>query len=291
MRQHSPQLPLLFWDDAAVTRGEGVFESLLIHRGKPANLARHAARFQASARLLGLPEPVLENWIKATEEAGQQWYREHGMDAKCVWTFTRGRAATGIPSAWLTMTAIDSTVLAQREGGIKVCTAPRGYRLETPTELPAMGTSTEEDTAPVTPWMVLGAKTLGYAANMTALRWARSQGFDDVIFTDGPRILEGATSTIITVRDNKIRTPLSGGDILPGTTQAAIFDYAREQGWNCKAKVMNLEYLLEKADSVWLVSSVRIASRVKRINGQKLPRPENSTQLRKLFSKALTAAT
>lgn len=289
MRQHSPQLPLVFWDDAAVTRGEGVFETLLIHEGKPGNIARHAARFQASARLLGLPEPVIENWINATHEAGRQWYREHDMDAKCVWTFSRGRASTGIPSAWLTITAIDNQVLEQRRNGVKVCTAPRGYRLDTPATLPQMGTSLEHDDAPVTPWMVLGAKTLGYAANMTALRWAKTQGFDDVIFLDGERVLEGATSTIITVRGNKIRTPLSGGDILPGTTQAAIFEYASAQGWNCKAKVMNLDYLLHKADSVWLVSSVRIATRVKRINETKLSRPDNSSQLRKLFTKALTA--
>ena len=64
---------------------------------------------------------------------------------------------------------------------------------------------------------------------MWALRWARAHGFDDVIYTDGNTVLEGATSTVITVRGKKIRTPTAGGDILPGTTQAALFEYATKQ--------------------------------------------------------------
>ena len=58
VRRHNPALPLVYWDDAAVTRGDGVFETLLIRDGHPANLRRHLDRFQASARLLDLRHAV-----------------------------------------------------------------------------------------------------------------------------------------------------------------------------------------------------------------------------------------
>ncbi|AFM08019.2 aminodeoxychorismate lyase [Corynebacterium pseudotuberculosis] len=271
VRTHSPLLPLVYWDDAVVTRGDGVFETLLLREGRACNVERHAQRFMASAKLLDLPEPNIEDWLHATTMAIEQWFAQNSCDAKCVWTYTRGRASTGHPSAWLTITEVDENVVQQRAEGVRVMTSPRGYHVDSTS----------------VPWLILGAKTLNYASTMAALRWARANGFDDVIFTEGDRILEGATSTVITVRDKKIRTPYPGGDILPGTTQAALFEQARAAGWNCKTKDLDLEYLTEKADSVWLLSSVRVATRVRRINDVKLARPDNEDEIRELIYSAL----
>lgn len=131
VRRHNPALPLVYWDDAAVTRGDGVFETLLIRDGHPANLRRHLDRFQASARLLDLPEPNGEYWIEATRQAVEEWTERSGRDAKCVWTYTRGRESTGRPSAWITISAIGEKVLEQRTTGVKVMTSPRGFTIDT----------------------------------------------------------------------------------------------------------------------------------------------------------------
>ena len=69
IRRHNPSLPMVFWDDAAVTRGDGIFETLLIRDGRPANVERHMERFRASARLLELPDPGQARWKQATLEA------------------------------------------------------------------------------------------------------------------------------------------------------------------------------------------------------------------------------
>lgn len=90
------------------------------------------------------------------------------------------------------------------------------------------------------------------------------------------------------MRGDKLRTPIPGGDILPGTTQAALFDYATKHGWRCKVKELTREDLL-RADSVWLVSSVRIAARVRRIDDAKLERPDNEDEIRALIMGALGA--
>lgn len=280
MRQHNPALPSVFFDDAAVTRGDGVFETILIRDAAPANLRRHLDRFIASAALLDLPAPDPNYWAKATAEAARAWAAHLGdgpiPDAQCTWTYTRGRAATGIPSAWLTVRGLSAEQLRQRETGVAVMTSPRGYTIDAG--------------AQAVPWLTLGAKTLNYAATMAALRWAKKHGCDDVIYTDGQRVLEGATSTVVVVRKgNKLRTPTPGGDVLVGTTQDALFEYAAAHGWRCKTRELTVADLLS-AESVWLVSSVRTAARVTRIDDHDLPAPANEAQVRALIDAALAQA-
>ena len=265
VRRHMSTLPLVYADDAAVTRGDGIFESLLVRGGKAANLQRHAQRFCDSARTLNLPEPPMEKWEEATRLAIADFCGEETGDAKCTWTYTRGRASTGRPSAWVVVQPIEERVLEQRAHGVAVMTSPRLWHVAE--ELPA--------------------KTLNYAATMAMLRMAREKGFEDLILTDPDtgEILEGATSTVVAVKGEKLRTA-AGRGILPGTTQAALFAHATKEGYRCKAKPLTVEYL-EKADSVWLVSSVRVAARVTRLNGKKLKAPDNVDVIRDLIDNAL----
>ena len=263
VRNHNPNLPLVFFDDAAVTRGDGVFEGLLIRGNKVCNLNRHWQRFVSSAKLLDLPAPNQQGWWKAIQLALETWTDAEGA---MVWTYTRGRAATGIPSAWLTVKPVEP-----RPEKVRVATGSRSYR--------------SQETA--APWAVIGAKTLSYVENMAALRWAKAQGYDDFIFTDGDKVLEGARSTVVSFKGNKIRTPQIGGGVLPGTTQAALFEYATEQGWRCKEKELVYEDLF-RADSVWLISSIRGPVRVSRIDGKKLPICENDAEIRELVWASLS---
>ncbi|MBA1835559.1 aminodeoxychorismate lyase [Corynebacterium wankanglinii] len=275
VRRQNPNMPHVFWDDAAVTRGDGVFESILVRGGTPVNLDKHLDRFARSAKLLGLPDPGREHWTRATEEAVADYCRERGDDnaeGKCTWTLTRGRETTGVPTAWLTVRALPEDVLRQRERGVSVATTARGFSIDNDV-----------------PWMREGAKTLNYALTMAALRWAGEQGADDVIFVDPEtdRVLEGATSSVLVVKKGgRLRTPAPGAGVMAGTTQAAIFEHADSLGWKCKAKDIYLSELF-KAESVWLVSSTRIAARVKRLDGTKLPAPDNAPEIRQLIEGAL----
>lgn len=267
VRRHMPALPLVYADDAAVTRGDGIFESLLVRGGRAANLQRHAQRFCDSARTMNLPEPPMDKWEEATRLAIADFCGDEQGDAKCTWTYTRGRASTGRPSAWVVVQPIEDKVLEQRAHGVAVMTSPRLWHVAE--ELPA--------------------KTLNYAATMAMLRMTREKGFEDLILTDPDtgEILEGATSTVVAVKGEKLRTA-AGRGILPGTTQAALFAHAKEKGYRCKAKPLTVEYL-EKADSVWLVSSVRVAARVTRLNDKKLKAPDNVDVIRDLIDAALGA--
>ncbi|WP_455006333.1 aminodeoxychorismate lyase [Corynebacterium propinquum] len=305
-RRHDPAQPVVFWDDAAVTRGEAVFESVLVRAGRAANLQRHLDRLQRSAQRLELPVPERELWARATMAAVTDWQQRlaeagqqtgaladaggidaGGVDAKCTWTYSRGRQPVGArgmqPTAWLVIAPVTDAVLRQRREGVRAQLAPRGW------------TTT------------VGAKTVNYAATMSALRQAR--GFDDVIFVEPAigssereaRVLEGATSTVVLVlRDDgvgKRRLATPAGDVLAGTTVDALFEYAAARGWRCENRPVTAGELYQ-AESVWLISSVRIAARVTSLGGLdatggdadvvELPAPENHAEIRALIEQALS---
>ena len=296
-RRHDPAQPVVFWDDAAVTRGEAVFESLLVRNGRAANLQRHLDRLQRSAQRMDLPAPDRAVWQQMTAAAVADWQEQSGgREGKCTWTYSRGRQYTGgagdagadapQPTAWLVIAPVAQGVLQQRHDGVRAQLVPRGW------------TTT------------VGAKTVNYAATMAALRQAH--GFDDVIFVEptsdatassvqtndasasDARVLEGATSTVVLVlrEGSQRRLVTPAGDVLAGTTVDALFDYVRQQGWICENRPVTAGELYQ-AESVWLISSVRIAVRVTSLGDTnspavELPAPVNHAEIRGLIEQALS---
>ncbi|WP_041631285.1 aminodeoxychorismate lyase [Corynebacterium terpenotabidum] len=276
-----PSLPVLHIDDLAAVRGDGIFETFMVRDGEVRNLDRHAGRFTNSAGMLDLPAPDLDRWIAATDLALVRWAELGGGDASLRWMYSRGRESTGIPTGWVTVAPESPAVSRDRDNGVAVMTAHRGYSLDI-----------SRDAAP---WALVGAKTLSYAANMAALRYARAHGLDDVIFTaadDGEgsdRVLEGPTSTVIAVRDRdgvrEILTPLPEVGVLPGTTQAALFRSAGDAGWTCREAPLTVADLFD-ADGVWLLSSVRRYARVTALDGTPLGRPDCAAEIEELATRA-----
>lgn len=268
--------PFLYADDLGAIRGDGVFETLLVRGNHTCNTKRHEDRFLSSARMLDLQPPVLDKWREATKLAIEE-LRRRGIqgDASLRWLYSRGRESTKRPTGYVLVSSA-SAVVAKRAQGVSVMLAERGFSLD-------LGTRA--------PWALIGAKTLSYAANMAALRYAKEHGFDDVIFTSSEgSLLEGPTSTIILVRGKELLTPNPGAGVLPGTTQAALFDTARAQGWTVTPIELTPDDL-HTADAVWLVSSVRIAVRVTAIDGQPLPAVDSAAEVafRRLCDDALAA--
>ncbi|GAB10295.1 putative aminotransferase [Gordonia araii NBRC 100433] len=285
--RRDPQQPLLHFDDLAVVRGDGIFETLLVRDGQVCNLARHLARFRDGAARMDLPKPAMAAWDSTINAAAVAWSLANGdVEGQMRLVYTRGRESAPADhdapertTALVMISEVRSSVAQSRADGVAVCLLDRGYTV---------------DFGARAPWQLIGAKTLSYAANMAALRHAVAAGFDDVIYTssDG-QVLEGPRSSVVAVTGRTLRTPPVESGILPGTTVAALFAAAREEGWDAEYARLPPADLLA-ADSVWMCSSVTIAARVTRIDDDELLLDEQTgaaaAEFAELASRAIAVA-
>src|SRR5258707_10043917 len=96
---HDTAAPLLFADDLAAVRGDGIFESLLVRDGRPCLLEAHLGRLTQSARLVDLPEPDLGRWRAAVAAAASAWTEPGGGEGVLRLICSRGRESGSHPAA------------------------------------------------------------------------------------------------------------------------------------------------------------------------------------------------
>jgi 4-amino-4-deoxychorismate lyase len=274
---HPSGTPLLFADDLAAVRGDGVFETLLVRDGGACLVEAHLGRLVHSARLLDLPSPDVPLWRRAIGQAVQRWTSETNDEAAMRLVYSRGRESGSAPTAYVTVNPVADRIGTVRREGLAAVTLPR--------ELPSAGV---EDM----PWLLAGAKTLSYAVNMAALRHAERHGAGDVIFvsSDG-YILEGPRSTVVIATDGDdgnvcLLTPPPWYPILRGTTQQALFSVARAKGYDCDYRALRVADLLA-AQGIWLISSMTLAARVHTLDGKAMPRAPLSAEVAELVDAAI----
>lgn len=295
--------PTILATDQGVTRGDGIFESLLAVNGVPRKIQAHLDRLSLSARTMGLAIPAAEVWHAAITTALTAYAaappRDSGpagsglagtsastgstdpaADSQAVVKLiaTRGPEGANTPTAWVQVSPVSPALAKQRSSGLAVMLLERGY---------------DSDLAARAPWLLMGAKTLSYAVNMAALRHAHEHGADDVIFTSGDKlVLEGPTSSVLLahisddsgVPVKRLITPHLDTGILPGTTQGALFAAAKAAGWELGYGPVTPEDLLD-ADAVWLISSLRLLAPVNTIDGQEI----GTAEIRNVLSEELSA--
>lgn len=242
--------PFLNVMDLAVTRGDGIFETASVVDGHIQALAAHLARFIRSAEIMDLPTPNASVWEEAIRAAVAAHEPAHERFVKFI--LTRGVEGTGVPTAWAYVEDAEDFTKDRTEG-IAVVTLSRGYA---------------HDIAETSPWLLQGAKTLSYAVHKSVLRESARRGAQDVIMTstDG-YVLEGPTSSVVIRIGNRILTPKTDQGILAGTTQASVFAFFESEGFETEYVQLPVTEL-DKAEAVWLVSSVRQAAAVNAINGK-----------------------
>jgi len=249
----APRSPFLRADDVGVLRGDGVFERFTVVSGQPRHLDDHLARLARSASSLGLSLPPPDAWKDAVSAGIEAWHGGAEFEMRLV--CTRGPEEGGPLTAYVLGQELTGRLLKQRTEGLSVITISRGL----PSGL------VEE-----APWLLLGAKTLSYAFNLAAIRWAESRCADDAIFvgTDGTVWEAGTSAVVACFGGNRLVSPPPSVGILDSISVARLFGAAAASGWEVAREDLSVDDLFG-ADGVWLSSSLRF-SRVHTLDGKGL---------------------
>lgn len=229
--------------DHGLTVGDGVFETVKAVNGTTFALTRHLDRLTRSARGLGLPDPDLDEVRRACAAV---------LDADPM------------PLGRLRITYT---------GGLGPLGSDRGEH--GPTLVVAVGETTRrpDSTAVITvPWTrnergaLTGLKTTSYAENVVALARAHEHGASEALFgnTVG-RLCEGTGSNVFVVLDGEIHTPPLASGCLAGITRALAVEWT-----GAKETDLPLD-VLERADEVFLTSTLRDIQAVHRVDDRELP--------------------
>jgi branched-chain amino acid aminotransferase len=231
--------------DHGLTVGDGVFETARTTDGVPFALTLHLERLTRSARGLGLPDPDHDEVRRA-----------------CAAVL----AANPVPLGRLRITYT---------GGLSPLGSDRGA--EGPTLVVAVGESPRrpDTTAVITvPWtrnergVLAGLKTTSYAENVVALARAKERDASEALFANtAGQLCEGTGSNVFVVLDGEIHTPPLSSGALAGITRALAVEWTG-------ARVTELPFdVLDRADEVFLTSSLRDIQAVHRVDGRELAAP------------------
>jgi 4-amino-4-deoxychorismate lyase len=269
-RVRDADVPLLFADDLAALRGDGVFETILIRDRSSRLVDDHLSRLGDGARALDLPVPDTDGLRRAITAAEREWASPD--DACLRILYSRGRESGGPPTCYLTVTPVPERSAVARRDGVRVTLLARGV-----------------EPSPEQPWELAGAKALSYARNMAAVRHAQRSGFDDAIYVSADGlILESPRASVVAVVDGSLTTPPRDEGILPGTTQQALFRAAASAAVPVREARMTPSDILS-ADGVWLLSSLTLAARVTSVDGTRLPVPsDGAPDVLNLVSRAIS---
>jgi 4-amino-4-deoxychorismate lyase len=271
--------------DSAVMLGDGVFETVLVVDGRPLDLAKHQARLALSAAIVDIDTPPAGAWtpaIGALIGAYGSGTRE-GREARAA-----AEPAGAVPTADAIVVTERSTSerntserntsernTAETHGAatdfvLRLTSTRSGEHFATAAPVPPATLAARAGISVVlapdpfhrtVPYTTTIAKNLSYATNLAALRYARSQGADDVIFLqpDGT-VTEGPTATVVLARDGELITPGAPG-ILPAITAARL---------GPRMQPVTAQDLVT-ADTIYLVSAIRLAAPVVMLDGRRRP--------------------
>lgn len=229
--------------DHGLTVGDGIFETVKSVQGRTFALTRHLDRLTRSARGLGLPDPDHDE-VRAACAAVLD---ANPMDmGRLRITYTGGLSPLGSDRGDAGPTLVVAVEATKR-------------RPDTTAVVTVPFTRNERGA-------LAGLKTTSYAENVVALSRAREQGASEALFANTVGDLcEGTGSNVFVVLDGQLHTPPVSSGALAGITRALTVEWTGAQETRLPFDA------LDRADEIFLTSSLRDVQAVHRVDGRELP--------------------
>jgi branched-chain amino acid aminotransferase len=236
--------------DHGITVGDGAFETAKIDGGVPFAVTRHLRRLDRTIEGLGLP---LVDHGRIREGIDAVLDGEPIRFGRLRFTVTGGRGPLGSDRHDSDLTHIVTAVPhARPEPHGAVVTVPwvRNERAAT-----------------------AGLKTTSYADNVVALAYAKERGALEAVFANTRgELCEATGSNVFVVTGGVVRTPPLDSGCLAGITRELVLEWCRADGVEVVEEALPLE-VLERADEVFLTSSIKDVLPVSAVDHRGLPAP------------------
>lgn len=219
--------------------GEGIFESIKTIRGVPYALTRHMARARRSAAILGMSIQTDAKIRRAVEDL-------------------LGKSPESLEFGRLRIRFLKSGEFDLVHETYHPWTSPATLTiLDRPIDQSALAA---------------GIKALPFVENIECLRLAHEEGFDEGVRLNlGGVVAESATSNLLLKVDDRWVTPSLASGCLPGITRELALQWL-----DIQEEVVTYKDL-ESAESIYLISSLKVAQPVSLFGGRTL---EIDTQIR-----------
>lgn len=247
-------------DDRGFTLGDGLFETLLVEDGQPADWTAHIARLTAGCAALGLPAPAEPKLHAAVRQA---------LSTSKLWS---GRAALRL--SW--------------------SAGPGGRGLDRPQPLAPVLTATLAPASwPPGPVTLATAqvrrnegspasrhKTLSYIDNILARQEAVATGADDALMLNNRgEIACASAANIFWVRDGQLCTPALECGVLAGIVRARVL--VADLNYQVR-QVREPRGELDSAEAIFLTNSLVGVRDVSALDGRPLPQQVGQSILKAL---------
>ena len=260
--------------DRAVQLGDGLFETIRGHLGKPAFLEKHLQRMRFSAAFL---EIAFERGDDEIRDLLIELCRRNGApEARIRLTLTRGVHPGGFALAGGTPSLIATAEIYEPHPPGKY---REGYRL------------TVSSVAHSSKDALVWHKTLNYLGFLLARDEAAKAGADEaLILNELDNAAECSSANIFCVAGPEFVTPDLDSGVLPGVVRDVVISLAAKEGIPVVEKPLPLENLLE-ANEVFITSSLRGVMPVSQVGKKVFAEDRPVTErLSALYSAGLDAA-
>ncbi len=260
--------------DRAVGLGDGLFETVRAHLGRPAFLDRHLARMRSSAAFLKIPFTYSDDEIG--EVLVELCHRNSAPEARIRLTLTRGIHPGGLALAGGAPSLIATAESYTPHPPEKYA---QGYRL-------VVSSIVHYAKGPLS-----GHKTLNYLPFLLARDEAAAVGADEaLLLNEHGNVAECSSANVFCVAGGVLGTPGLDSGVLPGVVRDVVLELASRAGIVTRERPVPLEELLG-ADEVFITSSLRGIMPVSQIGETVFSGERPVTEkLGRLYSAALDAA-